>query len=92
MSKHTPGPWKASGFADVGLTHPGASFRIIWSPSESMDVAYAAPTASPADEALLAAAPELLAALERIMRRAADCVCSECEQAHAAIKKAKGEA
>lgn len=108
MSKHTPGPWKASGFADMGLVHPGARVRIIWSPGESMDVAYAAPTASPADEALLAAAPELLEALEAFLGldghadtacNSIACVCGQEEKyeevsrrARAAIRKAKGEA
>lgn len=97
MNKHTPGPWIpywsikeeagwSSGRAPCELhsAAEGHASSVVLRLDSGM-------LATAPDARLMCAAPELLAALERVMQRAPDCVCAECEQARAAIRKAKGE-
>lgn len=93
MSAHTPGPW---------VIKPAASTKVylIDSPKGNAigEIVYA-DTRNPADARLVAAAPELLAALEAIVKSLADQddegLIEHAQQmidARAAIAKARGEA
>ena len=101
MSKHTLGPWKASEGYPSDIWHvdmPSRGYSVVVSRAEDdWDMAI---DEVQANAQLIAAAPELLAALEAMLdpthRCGEDCVMSEpCpigEQARAAIAKAKGGA
>lgn len=89
-TKHTPGPWKAVG-RDVLSMHayPRASGPLVCVVDDNDDTRW------PADSALIAAAPDLLAALESahgylVMMGTdhADHIRSVCR---AAMKKARGD-
>jgi len=96
MSKHTPGPWKAKKWVGTDLyDDPDRPFvevgNVHWSPKNWKPAAAIKQTAN---ARLIAAAPELLEALENLLKvhegeggtqhNAAD-------MARAAIAKAKGE-
>jgi hypothetical protein len=95
MAEHTPGPWRTEAVSDaVRVVSGSGRTKII--------LARCAPPQIPeaethANARLMAAAPDLYDALDRIVRncRDADCgdhcpnSCMFC-QAHAAIAKAKG--
>jgi hypothetical protein len=103
MSKHTPGPWSPHGAEVIGTenTPKGKGFLIVakagtWvevsgtvSVHVSSDIAFA-------NARLIAAAPDLLVALERMMKSANSVPYAQwtpdMHQADAAIRKAKGEA
>lgn len=88
--KYTPGPWKA-----VPMKQPigAAKYAIQWSDAGELvaDVVY-----EESDAVLMAAAPELLDALERSCRNAletgvcTDAFCEGCD-CYKARKKARGE-
>jgi hypothetical protein len=89
-AQHTPGPWVARGAVDIGIEifdasmFPICSLRCI--PNAEMMAA---------DALLIAAAPDLLAALEHIVELCDDADADEMTQAaariaHEAINKAKG--
>lgn len=86
MSKHTPGPWRFSSHP-----HDGNYMRIHCSsdPNEGDNLrGYC----GEANARLIAAAPDLLSALEMIMAKVAGCERDpEYEAARAAIAKVKGE-
>ena len=83
-SKHTPGPWKKQVIA-------GRFYYKIYTDTEHI-----AETDKTENAQLIAAAPELLAALERVLechrlKISLDTNAGAVEQARAAIAKAKGE-
>ena len=81
MSKHTPGPWK---FIDV------VGCCTIEAPSRQL-LKYMSPTSTNvANARLMAAAPDLLEALEAVLS-VADRATDEFDLARAAIARAKGE-
>ncbi len=87
---HTPGPWvwrwKSGSLHQVGTERPyGAT---VLSPRHDYDSGTCIEV-SDADATLIEAAPELLAALEGVMR-VADRATVEFDAARAAIAKAKG--
>jgi len=91
MSKHTPGPWDVFGAQDSGsdkwraLTVSQASMpfmRVCFMPSDGTETIMANAT-------LIAAAPDLLAALQGVLR-VADRATDEFDAARAAIAKATG--
>jgi len=96
VSSHTPGPWSVINRTEVeSEDHKiadcyvllGEHERELWEPvpDEQMD----------ANTRLIAAAPELLEALETLVdayeQEEGVCFCPDCEEAKAAIKSAKGE-
>lgn len=83
---HTPGPWRV-------VKHPDSACCIY---SEENGVCY---LYHENDANLIAAAPELIAALKGILAKHcievdspifAACLCDHCEQAREAIRKAEG--
>jgi hypothetical protein len=91
-TKHTPGPWET--FANAGgHVVQGESFETIavlpkWDKEHTDE--------QTANAALIAAAPVMLAALNRCIRElsvhhAHDCSCITCNTARAAIAKATAE-
>lgn len=97
-TKHTPGPWKASDPRDASWTFP----RDVWSEHYKIASVHLMATGKPqkvadianANAALIAAAPDLLAACE-ILVKAMDTASDDVERAifvmEKAIAKAKGE-
>lgn len=88
MSKHTPGPWlyKSNGsYFDVGIDNHEDSVIPVY-PTVCIGV----PHDQEANARLIAAAPDLLEALEAVVR-VADRDTVEFRMARAAIAKAKGE-
>lgn len=81
MSKHTPGPWNAFKYPDVKS----------WTVAAKESIASKIKTEP--DAQLIAAAPELLADLEKLVEKMnmGECCNSELHNAIRAIKKAKGE-
>lgn len=77
--KHTPGPWHVSGKATIN--HPVRGW-----------IASVSPVDRAANARLIAAAPELLEALERVSRWQGKLSYDDWEQVDAAIAKARGEA
>ena len=106
MSKHTPGPWKVVEFTDFstdekafGITTEkidipwGYCPHIVTEPGKEPDCSWGTVSADEyeANAKLIAAAPEMLSALQEaqeIIQRATGAVSWAVEQA---IKKAKGE-
>ena len=91
MNKHTPAPWQASWH---GTTH--FSQIEIWSSSHPVCIIATSNTNPNKDANLIAAAPELLSALEFLVAAADTEPGMNIYKAHiaaarAAIKKAKGE-
>jgi hypothetical protein len=103
MDKHTPGPWhyiKSYPFEEAynGGEHlilDSGGFVVALTNYDTLNRNPSAPTylTSEADARLIAAAPELLAALETLLESADRGVITEgdCAQARAAIATAKGE-
>jgi hypothetical protein len=101
MSKHTPGPWTAMK-AQIGsaiVIYDKAMFPIATTPSNSTPVGYekVKDGTTAANAALIAAAPDLLAALDCALRafeitqgRAVYPADHWSQQARAAIAKALG--
>lgn len=94
MSKHTPGPWKSvnHSWSDTSILAPDFDHAIC-----RLDINHATEESQEADEAQMAAAPELLEAL-RIVRDTlphingnASSVNSLLKLTGAAIAKATGE-
>lgn len=98
MSKHTEGPWEADGF-DVWATKPmrftskSAGTPLIATAARHLD--FENPFPYLANARLIAAAPEMLAALERTLNWLSSYPGGNAEgtyqQARAAIAKATGE-
>jgi gentisate 1,2-dioxygenase len=90
MSKHTPGPWKIVDAWNDHMVEGQNGEEIIW-----QDGPHGTPTINEANARLIAAAPDLLEALENLAdyvdERAGDNECRPIENARAAIAKAKGE-
>lgn len=97
MSDYTPGPW---------VHIPNEKFRpgavLVWTakgPGHGAICELSGPNGytetmarHEANARLIAAAPDLLAAAEDVLRSShSGCACFECEQLAAAIKKAKGQ-
>lgn len=100
MTKHTPGPWSigtpnAKEYGEVGVHGPGEyGFIICDLQADGYDE-----KTQKANASLIAAAPDLLEALEGVTDMAADMIPSMgfaglalIEAARAAIAKARGEA
>lgn len=93
-TKHTPGPWRAFDASDMHEPHLGPVFVV--GPERFHTVAEVRPgetdddlpAQTPANARLIAAAPDLLAALEGVLR-VADRATVEFDAARAAIAKAK---
>ena len=88
MSKHTPGPWKIVDAWNYYMVEGQNDEEIIW-----QDGPYQTPVINKANACLIAAAPDLLEALEAIVgdssiQRVSDDLHAK---ARAAIAKAKGE-
>lgn len=88
MSKHTPGPWKIVDAWNYYMVEGQNDEEIIW-----QDGPYQTPTINKANACLIAAAPDLLEALEAIVGNSSiQRVSDELHaKARAAIAKAKGE-
>lgn len=91
MSKHTPGPWVSIRYLDSRFYELGSNefhARLAFTHGEG--------DTDEANMRLIAAAPDLLEALENLAdyidERAGDNECRPLENARAAIAKAKGEA
>ena len=89
-SKHTPGPWRvAPEFPDVILGSGGTGYQI-----RDMDWSHPRPVLV-ADMRLIAAAPDMLAALENVLSYLSEGdtldPVHDGAWVHAAIAKAKGE-
>lgn len=90
IGKHTPGQWKAAGIL-VQYYRPG---------DENRSPRWMALPETEGNARLIAAAPDLLAALKRVvnlarLRSTPDCTCIQCTtvaDARAAIAKAEGGA
>ena len=92
-TKHTPGPWRLHYYGEIvgAQEKPGACVTVVCAPNES----------NPCREAnarLIAAAPELLTMLDRLLSeyltrdsREGHVALLTIEQARAAITKARGE-
>ena len=103
MSKHTPGPWTFTseqilddGVAihdDIRCFHLQSGDTVVL---DGCGCCESPRLDNPADARLIAAAPDLLEALENLAdyidERAGDNDCRPLENARAAIRKAKGEA
>jgi hypothetical protein len=94
VSKHTPGPWVSSDNGPAfdsyihALKNNGDAFKFV-----AMIPIKTNPKETRANAQLIAAAPEMLAALERVMQLQVSVQGDEVfDQVVAAIKKAKGEA
>ena len=85
MSKHTPGPWKASA---LGRTVTDGAEQVVCRPSAYANNA----ERQVANARLIAAAPELLDALQEIVeaQKGGYLGCSHIDAASAAIAKATG--
>ena len=90
MSNHTPGPWKVSRRFDVyqDTQTPGVGGTFIASTKGVSELPESVNEVCEADARLIAAAPELLKALQDIL--IFDSALSQ-ENARAAIRKATGE-
>ena len=93
MSKHTPGPWRVVDSWTDHMVEGQNGEEIIW-----QDGPHNTPTINKANARLIAAAPELLEALEHMLQsflitQSLDDYPIEapCNKARAAIAKAKGE-
>lgn len=100
VERHTPGPWT---WRRVPLPGKGSSPFDVADVLERVD--HGKGTSDPvlrheaatwfmdeSDAALIAAAPELLEALEGLLEEHTDCLhCEVCGPAHRAIAKARGE-
>ena len=100
MAEHTPGPWKVSElFADGEIIRVFRTYEVV-TPEYDVcaDLPWGGPIRNEADARLIAAAPELLAALEAALaslegQRRVDQSNEDLAavyQARAAITKAKG--
>ena len=83
-AKHTPGPWKIERGYGTIIKSIGPCVPDEYAGSAWLEV-------SEADARLIAAAPELLKALEAMLSEVEGCCCSTEKQALAAIAKATGE-
>ena len=100
MNAHTPGPWRvahgSAGLLGVWPQESEAVQAICMLEARSGNTRYELHNAS-ANAALIAAAPELLAALEDVLGYGEDCAADRderpgcLERARAAIAKAKGK-
>ena len=101
MAEHTPGPWTPI----EQVTREPGEVRTWWEvhafASNGIGSKHVAHIPSEADARLIAAAPDLLAALEDLVGYCDNCggtgmvgdnPCRWCSPARAAIAKAKGEA
>jgi hypothetical protein len=90
MSNHTPGPWKVSRRFDVyqDTQTPGVGGTFVASTKGISELPESVNEVCEADAKLIAAAPELLKALQDIL--IFDSALSQ-ENARAAIRKATGE-
>ena len=90
MSNHTPGPWKVSRRFDVyqDTQMPGVGGTFVASTKGISELPESVNQVCEADAKLIAAAPELLSALQAILL--CDYAGSR-ENARKAIRKAKGE-
>jgi len=90
MSNHTPGPWKVSRRFDVyqDTQTPGVGGTFVASTKGISELPESVNEVCEADAKLIAAAPELLKALQDIL--IFDSALSQ-ENARAAIRKAIGE-
>ena len=85
MSKHTPGPWE---FLDNSLVGPKIDDKPVW----LRPVILRSETGvAKADANLIAAAPDLLEALETLVRNGTRSTLEDWEAAMVAIAKARGE-
>ena len=94
MSKHTPGPWRVVDSWNDYMVESQNGEEIIW-----QDGPHDTPTINEANARLIAAAPDLLEALESMLQsflitQSLDDypIDAPCNKARAAIAKAKGEA
>lgn len=94
MSKHTPGPWRYHGFV---VDSDFSGWRVYLPTKYRRVITVEGTSAAEADAnaRLIAAAPDLLAALKAAFQPAGwshsgDCMCEVCEMCRAAIAKAEG--
>ena len=95
MSNYTPGPWKAA-----HAIQDDAAARYIWSATDRATghrelvatIPYAEGDHINADARLIAAAPDLLAALQTIVENQGNLFPTDWANARAAIAKATGDA
>jgi len=82
-AKHTPGPWGVEPLPDSGSLR-----RVV-----DADGQHVTKAVHCTDAAMISAAPDMLAALERVLAAAETCPCcdAEIEIVKAAIRKARGE-
>jgi len=83
MSKHTPGPWAVADVGEVVVCATGRTLCDVYSSPATGD------EQADADAHLIAAAPDMLAALELLLPYLEDCRMDS--EARAAIAKAKGQ-
>ena len=90
MSNHTPGPWAVKRRFDVyqDTQTPGVGGTFVASTKGISELPESVNQVCEADAKLIAAAPELLNALQDILIFG---LCAEEENARAAIRKAIGE-
>jgi hypothetical protein len=92
--EHTPGPWYIH--KDYYDNPTGKNHQIMYKSGDAQHTSLCRVIQNPGDAHLIAAAPDLLAALERVLechrlKISLDTNAAALEQARAAIRKAKGE-
>lgn len=92
MSNHTPGPWIISDDDIVGQRYIArlADWHIVGAGSQYKDIDDMLTSERNANARLIAAAPDMLAALEEVLWEDSGLACIE--TVRDAIRKAKGEA
>jgi hypothetical protein len=96
MSKHTPGPWHVEACPEHGGKHPLHDNRYVCASNGDYVCAMRDTSSQFYDARLIAAAPDMLAALERVVADAGGSttiyqIRRALTLAHAAIAHAKGE-
>lgn len=91
-SKHTPGPWRVDPAANCDIQTSDGSFEIATTHPGFLSRGKADPGRAQANARLIAAAPDLLAAMREQIAECSDPLCDMCARHERVIARATGAA